>query len=154
MDSITDKIFIRSPNFSDIEAMSNLLEQLFSIEADFNFDPVRHRKGFELLLGEKSTAHILAAEYAGRIVGMCTMQILVSTAQGTYVGLIEDMIVDRDFRSQGIGTMLLSAMQNIAKEKGLTRLQLLADKDNNSAIKFYEKMNWQTTNLVCIRRMI
>jgi len=149
---MADKIILRTPDLNDIEAMSNLLEQLFSIEADFKFDPTKHRIGFELLLRETSKAHIIVAEYAGRIVGMCTMQILVSTAQGTYVGLIEDMIVDKDFRSYGIGTMLLSEMQNIAEEKGLTRLQLLADIDNKSAIKFYKKMNWQTTNLVCLRR--
>ena len=153
MDSISQKIVIRAPNSNDIEAMSVLLEQLFSIEVDFDFDPVRHRRGFELLLREKSSAHILVAEYADRIVGMCTMQILVSTAQGTYVGLIEDMIVDKAFRSHGIGAKLLSTMQNIAKQKGLTRLQLLADADNKSAVEFYKKMNWQTTNLICLRNM-
>ena len=154
MNSISQKIVFRCPNHKDVEAMSALLEQLFSIEADFNFDFDRHKKGFQLLLRKGASACVLVAEYAGKIIGVCTMQILVSTAQGSYVGLIEDMIIDKEFRSQGVGTKLLSSMQNIAKEKGLTRLQLLADINNKDAIGFYEKENWQTTSLICLRNML
>jgi len=82
---------------------------------------------------------------------MCTLQTLISTAEGGMVGLLEDLIVAADFRHQGIGAKLLIEAVNWAECKGLKRLQLLADKNNLSALNFYQKQDWELTHLVCLR---
>ena len=51
--------------------------------------------------------------------------------------------------------MIPAAMMRLtawAAERDLTRLQLLADRDNTAALKFYEAMGWQPTRLVCLRK--
>jgi len=39
---------------------------------------------------------------------MCSIQILISTAEGGKVALLEDLVVAENFRNMGIGTKLLS----------------------------------------------
>jgi len=84
---------------------------------------------------------------------MCTVQTLISTAEGGPVGLIEDVIVHRDYRGTGIGARLLFAAADWARIKGMSRLQLLADYDNRAALNFYASQRWETTRLICLRKM-
>ena len=90
----------------------------------------------------------------GLPVGMVSMQVLISTAQGSKVGTIEDMIVSKDFRGRGIGKQLLNQMAIYAQEIGLTRLQLLADVENTPALEFYDKNNWQYTGMIALKKFI
>jgi ribosomal protein S18 acetylase RimI-like enzyme len=83
---------------------------------------------------------------------MCTAQTLISTAEGGAVGLLEDLIVTADFRHQGMGAKLLAETVNWAECQGLKCLQLLVDKNNQAALRFYEKQGWESTQLVCLRK--
>jgi GNAT superfamily N-acetyltransferase len=83
---------------------------------------------------------------------MCTAQTLISTAEGGMVALIEDMVVDPGYQGMGIGQRLMAAIEDWAGQHGATRLQLLADRHNSQALSFYEKIGWQRTELICLRR--
>lgn len=145
---------IRNAQLQDIDALVLLLRQLFEIESDFEFEPGLHRRGLALMLdGCLKHKCIKVAEIRGRVVGMCTAQTLISTAQGGIVALIEDLVVDASLRGQGIGAKLLHSIEQWAHSRGATRLQLLADCNNTSALTFYGKNGWQRTHLVCIRKM-
>ncbi len=87
-----------------------------------------------------------------KVVGMCTIQTLISTAEGGQVGLLEDLVVAAGFRHQGIGSKLLAETVNWAECQGLKRLQLLADKNNLSALGFYKNQGWLSTELICLRK--
>lgn len=54
----------------------------------------------------------------------------------------------------GVGTELIRAAELWAVENGLRRLQLLADKANSPALRFYESAGWQTTSLVGLRKVL
>lgn len=144
---------IRPARAEDIGSMAVLLTELFSIEADFRPDEQRQRDGLAMLLDKHTgrTGRILVAEIENETVAMCTGQLVVSTAEGGYSVLVEDMVVRRDHRRQGIGRALLQSMEQWSKEQGATRLQLLADKDNASALDFYRRIGWGQTRLVCLR---
>lgn len=144
---------IRPARQDDLEAMVSLLQALFAIEEDFIPDPARQRRGLERFLdGCGKHRGILVAEIGGRVAAMATIQILVSTAEGGSVGLVEDVVVRKTCRSRGIGRRLMEGVAAWADKHGLTRLQLLADRKNQSALKFYQKIGWQTTELICLRR--
>lgn len=136
----------------DLEALVGLLQELFSIEEDFQCDEIRQRTGLTEMLRDDGHCCVLVAEQDGCVIGMCTMQVLISTAEGGPVGLIEDMVVAQKFRRQGIGRKLLAAMETMACKQGLTRLQLLADRNNDSALDFYRKVGWKSTQLICLRK--
>ena len=147
-------IAIRTAKPSDIRQLVDLLKELFTIEADFDFDPEKQSRGLNLLLGSEKDC-ILVAELISdkKVLGMCTVQTLISTAEGGPVGLLEDLVVAADFRHQGIGAKLLAEAVNRAECQGLKRLHLLADKNNLPALNFYEKQGWESTQLVCLRKL-
>ena len=86
--------------------------------------------------------------------GMCGLQILRSTAEGGPLGLLENLSVDADFRHQGMATKLLAEAFVWTEQRGLTRLQLLADKNNAPSLYFYDQQRWQSTQLVCLKQML
>lgn len=152
---MTNQIFkpiIRRAIHSDISGMIQLLKILFSLETDFVFNEGKQRKGLEMMLENCTNRYILVAEQNRQIVGMCTAQILVSTAEGGIVAILEDLVVSEENRGQGIGRELLSAMEGWAGERGVRRLQLLADRNNTRALEFYKKMDWKFTALICLRK--
>ncbi len=132
--------------------MVSLLLALFAIEDDFSPDPACQRRGLALFLdGCGKHRGILVAETDVGVIAMATIQILISTAQGGPVGLVEDVVVRADCRGQGVGRQLMAAVNAWAVERGLTRLQLLADRGNQPAMDFYRRIGWQDTRLVCRR---
>ena len=138
---------IRTATKEDIPAMAELLHQLFAIEIDFTPDYAKQVRGLELLI-KHETARILIAEIDQQIVGMCTVQILVSTAMGCEVGAVEDVVIDVSRRGQGIGSALMLELERWAVSNGLGRLQLRADRDNSPALCFYRQQGWKHTNLI------
>ena len=138
---------IRTATKEDIPALAELLHQLFAVEVDFTPDYDKQTRGLELLI-DRPSARIFVAEIDGQVVGMCTVQVLVSTAMGQQVGAVEDVIIDVEHRGKSIGSALMRTVEAWAATKGLGRLQLRADKDNGPALCFYRQQGWKHTNLI------
>ncbi|MFW6305775.1 MAG: GNAT family N-acetyltransferase [Bacillota bacterium] len=147
-------IRIRKANKKDIPELIYLLQILFTIEEDFNFDISKHKKGLKLMLSDKNRCCILVAEYQEKVVGMCTSQLLCSTAEGGLIALIEDMVIKKEYRRQGMGKLLLTAIEKWSLDKNAKRIQLLADRNNVPALEFYKKVNWDLTQLICLHKKI
>ena len=145
-------VILRKASVSDIDSLVGLLEELFSIEEDFVFDEQKQRKGLLLMLDAQDERCVMIAEVDKKIVGMCSVQTFVSTAEGCPVGVIEDVVVSQKYRSRGIGKSLVKSIEAWSKEKGLVRLQLLADRNNSAALEFYKKTGWCNTQLICFRK--
>ncbi|HET9553770.1 MAG TPA: GNAT family N-acetyltransferase [Anaeromyxobacteraceae bacterium] len=145
-------IALRPARPDDLDALVRLLGQLFALEQDFTPDEPRQRRGLALLLERPASAAVLVAEQSGRVVGMVTAQLVVSTSEGALSALVEDMVVDAPARGGGAGRLLLQGIEAWAARVGATRLQLLADRDNAPALDFYARLGWSPTKLVALRR--
>ncbi|MCD6271700.1 MAG: GNAT family N-acetyltransferase [Deltaproteobacteria bacterium] len=143
---------IREAEPYDINQMTHLLEELFSIEDDFTFNEFTQRQGLLMMLDDNEKRCIMIAESGDQIIGICRAQLLVSTAEGGISALIEDMIVAKPYRGQGIGKKLLLSIKKWAYKKKAKRMQLLADKNNINALDFYKKQKWAATQLICLRK--
>ena len=142
--------WIRPAGTDDLAAMTRLLQELFSVETEFEFDGPKQRGGLQMLL-DSSMAGVWVAERRGRVVGMVTVQLVISTAEGGLSGLLEDLVVSSAYRRRGLGKALLSAAVKWSREQGATRMQLLADGRNVPALIFYRKQNWRQTNMIALR---
>ncbi len=149
-------VTIRSARPEDILRMSELLTDLFGIERDFAVDVVKQVKGISMLVADSSGASLVlvAVVPGGEVIGMASVQTLVSTAEGGRVGLVEDVIVDFRYRCRGVGTLLFERIMSWSHENKLTRLQLLMDKSNHVAVDFYRSRGLSATNLNCMRIML
>jgi ribosomal protein S18 acetylase RimI-like enzyme len=147
-------ITIRKATFLDIEAMTSLLYQLFSIEEAFTFNEIKQKRGLELLINSRKSAIVLIAGLDGKVIGMLTAQIFISTAEGKKAALLEDMVIDKKYRQMGIGKKLMEALGKWAMDQKISRLQLLADITNSPALSYYDKLGWKQTKMICLRKYI
>jgi ribosomal protein S18 acetylase RimI-like enzyme len=58
-------------------------------------------------------------------------------------GLIYHLAVDESHRQHGIGSILMDEIECRLREKGCLKTYLLVTKENESAMRFYEKRGWQ-----------
>jgi len=130
----------------DIPILVTLLKALFSIEKDFFFDEKKHKDGLNLLINSRNS-QVIIVKFENEIIGMITIQKIISTVMGTKVGLIEDFIIKDDYRDLGVGTYLFEYIKDYAEKNSLTRLQLVCDEDNTTAKEFYTNKKFKQSNL-------
>jgi GNAT superfamily N-acetyltransferase len=96
----------------------------------------------------KDKYHVLVArESTGQIVGVLTLSAgFAIYANGEY-GVIDEMYVDPEHRSAGVGAMLVEAAVKIGREKGWKRLDVTAPESERWARTrhFYEKLKFVFT---------
>jgi GNAT superfamily N-acetyltransferase len=158
--SQANRLLFRPAHQTDIPVLCSLLEELFSLETDFHPDRHKQTQALQLLIDKANVNHdhpacvVWVAEQGGEVIGMCSLQVLISTAEGGEVGLVEDVIIDAAHRKQGIGQQMFESLEAWARERGLARLQLLADTHNSEAIAFYEKHGWSRTQMLAMRKTL
>ena len=150
-EAVADAFWIRPASREDVRAMTRLLQELFAVETEFEFDEEKQRCGLEMLL-DSPTAGIWVADRRGRVVGMVAVQLVVSTAEGALSGWLEDLVVSSAYRRRGLGKALLKSAVNWAQDQGASRIQLLADSRNVPALIFYRRQEWLQTNMIALRR--
>ena len=146
-------IEMRRAEQADIPGLTALLKILFSIEKDFTFNEAKQRKGLQMVINDEHGC-VLLAEHNGTIIGMCTGQLTISTAEGGPALLVEDVVVAEEWRARGIGRRLMDEISRWGRLAGAFRLQLLADKSNTRALGFYMNTGWRSTQLICLRKYV
>jgi GNAT superfamily N-acetyltransferase len=139
---------------TDIPFLARLISELFAIETDFPVNTAKQEAGLAMLMENEERALVLKASYDDEIIGMVTVQLVVSTAMGGWSGLLEDMVVALPFRAKGVGSLLVGEAEKWSAEKGATRIQLLADKANPPALDFYRRRGYENTSMVARRKLL
>lgn len=89
---------IRPALFDDISQLCALLAGLFAQEADFTPDAERQRRGLDLILDNPDSCRVFCATQSGAVIGMVAILFTISTAEGSRVAWLEDMVVHPDWR--------------------------------------------------------
>lgn len=137
---------------ADLPAMADLLHELFSLEADFQPERDKQLAGLRLILANPALGRLFVLRVDGVVAGMANALITVSTARGTPVLLLEDVIVSRAQRGGGHGRALVEHVCDWARGQGMTRVTLLADQDNAPALAFYARLGFEASAMVVRRR--
>jgi GNAT superfamily N-acetyltransferase len=137
---------------ADIEAMTELLGELFALESDFRPEPEKQRRGLRLILEQPALGQLFVLRLDDQVIGMANALLTVSTAEGQPVVLLEDVIVKAEFRGQQLGRLLISHVLDWAQARGLTRVTLLADQDNARALAFYRKLGFASSAMSVWRK--
>ncbi|NQV28960.1 MAG: GNAT family N-acetyltransferase [Rhodopirellula sp.] len=96
-------------------------------------------------LAATSGKQILLAVDVGRVVGVAVCFEAFSTFAGRPLLNLHDLAVTADYRGQGVGTMLLNAVANRARELGCCRVTLEVDTANPGAKKLYDRSGFVMT---------
>lgn len=138
----------------DLSAMADLLHELFTLESDFAPERMKQLAGLKLILDNPALGRLFVLRVNGKVAGMANALITVSTAEGGRVLLLEDVIIKSGHRGSGIGRKLVEHVLAWAKSEGMTRVTLLADRDNAPALGFYERMGFQPSAMTVLRHRL
>jgi GNAT superfamily N-acetyltransferase len=138
----------------DLPQLADLLAELFTLESDFKPEREKQLRGLRLILDNPELGRLFVLRDEGKVAGMANALTTVSTAEGGYVLLLEDVIVCREHRGNGLGKMLVEHVLTWAKAEGMTRVTLLADRDNTGALDFYRKLGLDDSRMVVMRKPV
>ncbi len=136
---------------ADLDALAGLLGELFTLEADFAPDRAKQLAALRWILDHPAHGRLFVLRDAGRAVGMANALISISTAEGGPVLILEDVILAASHRGGGHGRRLVEHVLGWAASQGMSRVTLLADKDNGAALDFYQRLGFEKSALV-VRR--
>lgn len=136
---------------ADLPELCELLELLFTQEAEFRPDRRLQTEGLRQIVGFPERGQILLMRREGRAIGMVSLLYTVSTALGGRVAILEDMVLHPDFRGQGLGSELLNAAIELARSTGCLRITLLTDGDNEVAQRFYARHGFTRSAMLPMR---
>jgi GNAT superfamily N-acetyltransferase len=136
---------------SDIPALCELLEVLFTQEAEFQPDRRVQGRGLADIIGNPQAGHILVARRDGQVVGMVGLLYTISTALGGRVAWMEDLVVASPARNAGLGSQLLRRALECARDNGCLRVTLLTDRDNLPAQRFYQRHGFNLSAMIPMR---
>jgi len=75
----------------------------------------------------------------------------ISTAEGGFVMLLEDLVVHSKYQGQGYGNKLLEHAIDFAKKKNFLRITLLTDRPENVAQAFFRKHGFIDSSMIPMR---
>lgn len=149
-----DEPIVEPATIEDLEPVVDLLIELFEQETDFSPDRQKQTRAVRLILENPSRGRIFVLRHHERILGIVNLLVTISTAEGGFALLLEDLIVHRDFRGTGLGSKLLQFALDYAKEKGFVRITLLTDSNDERARRFYLKHGFYVSGMVPLRIML
>lgn len=152
INSESAEIGFATPN--DLPQLVGLLSELFALESDFHPERDKQMQGLRMILDEPARGRLFVLRIGGKVAGMANALITISTAEGGRVLLLEDVIVLREHRGGGMGRRLIEHVLNWAREQGMSRVTLLADRDNRAALDFYRKLGFENSNMTVLRKAL
>jgi ribosomal protein S18 acetylase RimI-like enzyme len=142
---------IRRATTADLPALCDLLSLLFAQEADFTPDRDKQSRALRLILENPAIGQLYCAADGDDVIAMVSILFTISTAEGGLAAWMEDMIVHPNSRGQGIGERLIHEAIAGARAAGCTRITLLTDVTNSTAMRFYERAGFVRSQMVPFR---
>ncbi len=139
---------------ADLDELSSLLGELFSEESDFRPDKERQLRGLRFIFEQPNRGRVFVLRRDKVIVGMMNLLFTISTAEGGFVILLEDLVVHRTYRDQGYGGMLLKYAIDFAKQKGFLRITLLTDRPEIRSQNFFRRHGFYESPMMPMRLLL
>jgi GNAT superfamily N-acetyltransferase len=89
---------------------------------------------------------LLLARTGNRAVGVAYVATILSAEHCGPAGWLEELYVNPDYRNQGIGTALINAVIERARENGMIALDLEIDAAHDRAASLYERLGFRSLN--------
>lgn len=145
---------IEPATIDDLPEITDMLYALFEEETDFVADRDNQRRGVRLILENPDRGRIFVLRGPNAIIGMINLQFTISTAEGAFVLLLEDLVVAPEHRGLGYGSMLMKHALEFAREKKFHRITLLAENPAHDSVRFFQRHGFRLSGMVTMRRGI
>src|SRR6266542_83170 len=151
---MSEHIVIEPATEADLDELSEMLGGLFAQESDFRPDTDHQLRGLRLIFEQPSRGRVFVLRRDGAIVGMINLLFTISTAEGGFVILLEDLVIHKEYQGKGYGSKLLQYAIDFAKQKNFLRITLLTDRPENVAQAFFLKHGFVESLMIPMRLLI
>jgi len=151
---MSENIVIEPATEADLDELSVLLGELFAQESDFRPDKDKQLRGLRLIFEQPSRGRVFVLRRDGAIVGMINLLFTISTAEGGFVMVLEDLVVHKRYQGHGYGAKLLNYAIDFAKKKNFLRITLLTDRPENVAQEFFRRHGFVESSMIPMRLWI
>jgi GNAT superfamily N-acetyltransferase len=133
-------MLIRAARPADVDAIVGAYQWLFEPPGSMppRWDPAHAAERLGAAI-DSPNAEVLIAEDDGAIAGLCTIYDDIDSVRFGRRAWIEDLAVDPERRSRGIGKALMDAGKDWARRHGASHLELDSAEARLDAHRFYER---------------
>src|SRR6059036_4149213 len=149
-----EHVVVEPATEADLDELSELLGELFAQESDFRPDKHKQLRGLRLIFEQPSRGRVFVLRRDGVIVGMINLLFTISTAEGGFVILLEDLVIHKEHQGHGYGSKLLQHAIDFAKQKNFLRVTLLTDRPENVAQEFFRHHGFVESSMIPMRLWI
>jgi len=151
MHTAPDHLRIEPATIEDLPELTDLVMSLLEMEADFTPCQEKQRHGLRLILEQPGRGRIFVLRSEHKIIGMVSLLFTISTAEGGFVILMEDVFVRQEHRGHGYGTRLVEHVKDFARRKDFKRITLLTDRVSEESQRFFQRNGFTHANMVPMR---
>lgn len=131
-------ISVREAKKADMDSVLKLINELAVYEKEPDAVEVTVSDLEQHGFGTNPSFHCFVAESQDDIIGIALVYMRFSTWKGSVLHL-EDLVVSKKMRGQGVGTILLNEVVKYGSQLRVKRISWEVLDWNESAIKFYEQ---------------
>ena len=95
---------------------------------------------WEWIHEENHDVHAICYEFEGKIVGIAHYRTMPRPIKGQYIGFLDDLFVEPEFRGQKIAQKLISHLKSLSKDNNWDGVRWITHSSNKTAKNLYDKI--------------
>jgi len=150
------KVKLRHSKATDVKSIIELQAQLDRPLPKDRYETKKFQKLIKSYTQSSSTRGnrgIILATTGSKIIGLASFVLLERLNQPFREFWIPELVVSEEYRSHGIGKLLIQKCESIAKRKKCYRIRLESRNDRIDSHNFYKKIGFQQIALAFEKRM-
>ena len=95
---------------------------------------------WEWIHNEIHDVNAICYKFEGKIVGIAHYRTMPRPIKGQYIGFLDDLFVEPEFRCQQIAQKLISHLKSLSKDNNWDGIRWITHSSNENAKKLYDKI--------------
>ena len=142
-----DDILIRTASDTDIPLILDLLYELGRPKPQQDVDIDAFRKLLKKYMLDSDKEVLVAVLDSMKIVGMVSLMFLPRLNRDTLEMYIPELVVQKQYQSQGIGKRIIDSCIELGKQKKCHRIRLESGNQRKDSHNFYKHLGFEQSSL-------
>lgn len=142
-------VTIRPATLTDLDAVYQLICDLEGETLNLSF----FTENYKVNLQDSTIRYIVACD-GKKVIGFLSMHIQRILHHERITCELQELNILPEYRSQGIGSILMDYAEGLAKEMGLEEIELTTRNYRVRTQEFYKRLGYEQTHLKFVKRLL
>jgi GNAT superfamily N-acetyltransferase len=138
-DRVPGEVAVAPITLEDLDEVLPLIAAYQRFYEAEEIDEDRNRTFFRRFLGPSDDGLLLGARAGGELLGFTCLYWTFSSVHAAETVLLNDLFVAESARGRGAGRALIEAAAEVARARGVARLEWVTATDNHTAQRLYDR---------------